>query len=65
MEILWNGTRREISGRTTVSELLTAYGLPPDAVVIELNDEICEAKETARILAAGDRLNVFRIVAGG
>ncbi len=65
MEILWNEARQEIADGATVSELLAARGLSPDAVVVELNGEICGAKENAHILAAGDRLNVFRIVAGG
>lgn len=65
MEILWNEARQEIPGGTTVSELLAARGLSPDAVVVELNGEICGTKEAAHVLAAGDRLNVFRIVAGG
>jgi thiamine biosynthesis protein ThiS len=65
MEILWNEARREIPDGTTVSGLLAERGLSPDAVVVELNGEICGVEETARILAAGDRLNVFRIVAGG
>ncbi len=65
MEILWNEARQEIADGATVSELLAARGLSPDAVVVELNGEICGANGNAHILAAGDRLNVFRIVAGG
>jgi len=65
MEILWNGARQEIPDGTTVSELLAARGLKADTVVVELNDDISGAEEGGRALGAGDRLNVFRIVAGG
>lgn len=65
MEILWNGTRREVSDGTTVAEFLTACGMKPEAVVVELNDEITGAEELSRLLKADDRLNAFRIVAGG
>lgn len=65
MEILWNGTPQEVPEGMAVSEFLAAHGLKPDAVVVELNDAIFGTEETGRALAAGDRLNVFRIVAGG
>ncbi|MPM67059.1 hypothetical protein SDC9_113975 [bioreactor metagenome] len=65
MEILWNGVPREISGGITVAEFLAACGMKPEAVVVELNDEITGAEELCRRLNAGDRLNAFRIVAGG
>ena len=65
MEIDWNGTRQEISDGTTISDLLATHGLNPDAVVVELNDEISDKEEATRILQPGDRVNVFRIVAGG
>jgi len=65
MEILWNGARQEIPDGTTVSELLSAHGLSPDTVVAELNGDISGTEEGGRVLGAGDRLNVFRIVAGG
>lgn len=65
MEIFWNGTARELAEETTVTELLTACGMKPETVVIELNGEIFTAEEAPRVLKAGDRLNAFRIVAGG
>ena len=65
MEIDWNGTRQEIPDGTTISDLLAMRGLNPDTMIVELNDEICDKDAGTRILQPGDRVNVFRIVAGG
>lgn len=50
----------------SIAEFLRARGLPPRNVVVEHNGEAVAPSEFAtRQLAAGDRLEIVGIVAGG
>ena len=50
----------------SLEEFLIAQGLPPRSVVVEHNGEAVAPSEFARRhLAAGDRLEIVRVVAGG
>jgi thiamine biosynthesis protein ThiS len=50
----------------TLEEFLLAQGLLPRSVVVELNGAAVAPSEFARRqLAAGDRLEIVKIVAGG
>lgn len=50
----------------TLEQWLTARGLPPRNVVVELNGEAVAPSEfPRRTLQAGDRLEIVKIVAGG
>ncbi len=66
-QILFNGKPVEIGVHTTLSDFLQAQGLDHAQVIVEWNGEIVEwnAGEASPMLHSDDRLNVFRIVAGG
>jgi len=50
----------------SIEEFLLAQGLRPRSVVVEHNGEAVAPSEFAqRTLAAGDRLEIVKIVAGG
>jgi sulfur carrier protein len=50
----------------TIEQFLVAQGLPPRSVVVEHNGAAVAPSEfPKRQIAAGDRLEIVRIVAGG
>ncbi len=64
--VIANG--RDVSAELPCSleEFLLAQNLRPRSVVVELNGEAVAPSEfSARRLAAGDRLEIVKIVAGG
>ena len=64
--VIANG--REIPARLpcTIEHFLLAQGLPPRSVVVEHNGEAVAPSEFGRrLVQAGDRLEVVRVVAGG
>ncbi len=65
MKLTINGQDRQVSA-TTVLDLLTELGLHPQGTVVERNREIVdrEAFRDTR-LAAGDVLELVRLVGGG
>ena len=65
MKLTINGQDRQVSA-TTVFDLLTELGLHPQGTVVERNREIVdrEAFRDTR-LAAGDVLELVRLVGGG
>jgi thiamine biosynthesis protein ThiS len=66
MKLILNGDCRDISGVTTLPELVDALGLPASALLIEHNGLALLRNEwTGRPLAEGDRLEFLRITAGG
>lgn len=65
MEICFNGAPQEISSEMTVSAFLEERNLNPAEVVAEVNDEFLGLDDLSRPLRPQDRLNAFRIVAGG
>ena len=66
MTLVINGEQREGVSASTVAELVAELGLPAPAVLVEHNGNALRRTEwEACLLAAGDRLEIIRIVAGG
>jgi sulfur carrier protein len=64
--VIANGQRVEAALPCTIEQFLVARALPPRSVVVEHNGEAVAPSEfPQRPLAAGDRLEIVRIVAGG
>jgi thiamine biosynthesis protein ThiS len=65
-QVLANGKPMPIELPCSVEQFLIAQGLPPRSVVVEWNGEALAPSEfTRRLLNAGDRLEIVKIVAGG
>lgn len=61
-----NGKQVEAALPCTIEEFLLAQKLLPKSVVVEHNGEAVAPSEFAnRMMAAGDRLEIVKIVAGG
>ena len=61
-----NGEPREVRAGLTLPELLAELDLPPRSVLVEHNGTaLFRADWPAVRLAAGDRLEIIRVVAGG
>ena len=66
MTVIANGKQIEAELPCTVEAFLVAQGLPPRSVVVEHNGEaVAPSDFSRRRLAAGDRLEIVKIVAGG
>jgi len=66
MQIVCNGTPREIEEATTVAALLRELGLEPKQCAVEVNLELVpRAAHADRRLAEGDRLEIVTLVGGG
>ena len=66
VKIFLNGDESETRGAETVAELVRAYQLPQQTLLIEHNGAALHQHEWAsRTLRDGDRLEFVRIVAGG
>ena len=64
--VIANGKEIETAFPCTIEELLVRQQLLPRSVVVEHNGEAVAPSEFAgRSLAAGDRLEIVKIVAGG
>ena len=65
-EIHVNGEPRAVRVGASLPELLDELGLPPQTVLVEHNGVALFRKDWPTIqLAAGDRLEIIRVVAGG
>jgi thiamine biosynthesis protein ThiS len=65
-QVLANGKPVPIELPCSVEQFLIAQSLPPRSVVVEWNGEALAPSEFARrLLNAGDRLEIVKIVAGG
>ena len=61
-----NGDVQELSGPTTIAQLVAALELPARAVLVEHNGVALRRDEwSARSLQENDRIEFIRIVAGG
>lgn len=66
MTLSLNGEQADTRGAKTVAELAEAYGLHPNAILIEHNGVALHQREwTSCKLREGDRLEFVRVVAGG
>jgi sulfur carrier protein len=64
--VIANGQPVPVAGPTTMEAFLVALGFHPRSVVVEHNGEAVAPSEfSRRPLAAGDRLEIVKIVAGG
>jgi len=65
MKLVLNGQEREVQA-TQVEDLVAELGLPLAAALVEHNGTALLRSEWAKInLQNGDRLEIFRLVAGG
>jgi sulfur carrier protein len=66
LPIVVNGEERAVAPGTTVAGLLAELGLARQHVAVEANREIVpRVQHEARVLAAGDRLEIVTFVGGG
>lgn len=66
MAITVNGEAQELDAPLTVTDLITARGLNPLRVAVELNGEIVPRSERdTRQITDGDTLEVVSFVQGG
>ncbi|MGH8158448.1 MAG: sulfur carrier protein ThiS [Rhodanobacter sp.] len=66
MHITLNGSPRDCSPATTISQLLEQAGYAGRRVAVELNREIVPRSLHAnRILADGDQLEIVHAIGGG
>ena len=66
MMVVLNGEPSEARGANTVADLVQAYQLPPQAVLIEHNGVALHRHEWAgKALTEGDKIEFIRVVAGG
>jgi len=65
-QVTANGLSIPITLPCTLEQFLVAQNLFPRAVVVEHNgDAVAPSEFAARLLNAGDRLEIVRVVAGG
>lgn len=66
MQIVVNGSPREIGPGLSVAGLLEELKIEPKHVAVEVNLELVpRARHAERMLAPGDRLEVVTLVGGG
>jgi thiamine biosynthesis protein ThiS len=64
--VIANGKELQANLPCSIEEFLLAQGLLPRSVVVEHNGEaVAPSQFSRRQLAAGDRLEIVKIVAGG
>jgi sulfur carrier protein len=66
MEVIVNGSSREIPEGLTVKELVAHLGLTDGPVAVEINREIVpRAEHATRPVATGDAIEIVHFVGGG
>ena len=66
MEVIVNGSSREIPEGLTVKELVAHLGLSDGPVAVEVNREIVpRAEHATRPVASGDTIEIVHFVGGG
>ena len=66
MTLTINGETRELTGITTLSDLLSQLNMKPDRVAVELNRELVSRDRwSATPLSNGDKLEIVHFVGGG
>ena len=66
MNIIVNGTPRELKQPLSVAELLEHLKIPPRGVAVEVNLQlVSRAQHAQRQLADGDQLEIVTLVGGG
>jgi thiamine biosynthesis protein ThiS len=66
LHVTINGISRELTERTTLTELLTRLELRPQQVAVEVNRELVpRTRHATRVLLAGDVVEIVTLVGGG
>jgi len=66
LRLVVNGEEREAPAGTTARELVESFGLKPEVVVVERNEEVVQRARLAEtVLAPGDRIEIIQMIAGG
>lgn len=66
MRVYVNGESRELSGPTSLTELVTELDLPPARVAVELNRAVVRRSEwSTTMLQDDDRIEIVHFVGGG
>ena len=66
MDVIVNGTPREIPEGLTVKDLVAHLGLSEGPVAVEINRAIVpRAEHASRAVAAGDTIEIVHFVGGG
>jgi sulfur carrier protein len=66
MKIVLNGREEDVASDATLADLVASAGLAQRRVAIEVNREIVPRSDyAARLLAAGDRVEVVHAIGGG
>ncbi|HSH94989.1 MAG TPA: sulfur carrier protein ThiS [Roseimicrobium sp.] len=64
--VIANGQSKAVSLPSSIEQFLVSQGLLPRSVVVEHNgNAVAPSEFSLRQLAAGDRLEIVKIVAGG
>lgn len=66
MQIMLNGQPKQVSGVTTIDELLLSLDLDPNRVAVEHNRKVTPRADFAEAaLADGDHIEIVQFVGGG
>jgi len=66
MQIIINGTQREVADNLSVSSLLGELRMDMDTTIVELNREVLQKGTHSDVmLSDGDSLELVRFVGGG
>lgn len=66
MDIILNGTARNIPDRTSASELLLSLGLAEKRLALEINREIVpRSRFDLYTIRPGDRIEIVQAIGGG
>ena len=66
MQVVVNGTAREVPDELTIAALVAHLGLSEGPVAVEINREIVpRAEHATRMIAGGDAIEIVHFVGGG
>jgi thiamine biosynthesis protein ThiS len=66
IEVQLNGEAKEVDGGLSLTGLLAALGVPEAIAIVERNGEVVPRARFAEVaVAAGDRLEIVRLMGGG
>ena len=66
MQVVVNGTPRDVPDQLTIAALVAHLGLAEGPVAVEINREIVpRAEHASRLIAGGDSIEIVHFVGGG
>ncbi len=67
IEVVVNGRALELNDGADLAGVAERYAIGPEGAIVEINGEVveCGGDWAGLVLRTGDRVNFFRIVAGG